>query len=73
MVSDHSKGISGVSILPLYLAKGLEFDAAILDEVNVENYHTPLDKKLLYVCSTRPLHRLDVFYTGQASPFLKGE
>ena len=73
VVSDHSKGISGVSILPLYLAKGLEFDAAILDEVNVENYHTPLDKKLLYVCSTRPLHRLDVFYTGQASPFLKGE
>lgn len=73
VVSDHSKGISGVSILPLYLAKGLEFDAAILDEVNVENYHSPLDKKLLYVCSTRPLHRLDVFYTGKPSPFLKGD
>ncbi|MBQ8598534.1 MAG: AAA family ATPase [Oscillospiraceae bacterium] len=73
VVSDHSKGISGVSILPLYLAKGLEFDAAILDEVNVENYHSPLDKKLLYVCSTRPLHRLDMFYTGKPSPFLKGE
>lgn len=71
LVSDHSKGISGVSILPLYLAKGLEFDAAILDEVNEEHYHSPLDKKLLYVCTTRPLHRLDVFYSGKASPFIK--
>ncbi len=71
LVSDHSKGISGVSILPLYLAKGLEFDAAILDQVNEENYHSPLDKKLLYVCSTRPLHRLDLFYTGKASPFIE--
>ena len=71
VVSDHSSSISGVSILPLYLAKGLEFDAAILDEVTAENYHSPLDKKLLYVCSTRPLHRLEVFYTGKPSPFIK--
>lgn len=73
LVTDHSKGVSGVSILPLHLAKGLEFDAAILDEVNESNYHSALDKKLLYVCSTRPLHRLELYYTGQASPFLKGE
>lgn len=71
VITDHSSSISGVTILPLYLAKGLEFDAAILDEVNEENYHSPLDKKLLYVCSTRPLHRLEVFYTGKPSPFLK--
>lgn len=71
VVSDHSKTISGVSILPLYLAKGLEFDAAILDEVNYNNYHTALDKKLLYVCCTRPLHRLELFYSGKESPFIK--
>ncbi len=71
VVTDHSKGISGVSILPIYLAKGLEFDAVILDQVNEENYHSSLDKKLLYVCSTRPLHRLDVFFTGKASPFIE--
>ena len=71
VVSDHSNSISGVSIIPIYLAKGLEFDAAILDEVNNANYHSPLDKKLLYVCSTRPLHRLDVFYSGKPSKFIK--
>jgi len=71
VVSDHSSTISGVSILPLYLAKGLEFDAAILDQVTEENYHSPLDKKLLYVCSTRPLHRLELYYCGKPSPFIK--
>ncbi len=70
VISDHSNTISGVSILPLYLAKGLEFDAVMIDEANAENYHTNFDKKLLYVCSTRPLHRLELFYTGTLSPLI---
>ncbi|RRD95572.1 DNA helicase [Bacillus licheniformis] len=48
-----------VSILPSYLAKGLEFDAVFL--ISADEYYTAeneLDVKLLYVGMTRPLHKL---------------
>jgi DNA helicase-2/ATP-dependent DNA helicase PcrA len=47
----------GVLILPVYLAKGLEFDAVIITDASL--YTTkPLDIKLLYIAMTRALHRL---------------
>lgn len=70
LISDHSSQLGGLCVLPLYLAKGLEFDGALLDQVSAEQYHTPLDKKLLYISATRPLHRLELFCCGQPSPLL---
>lgn len=61
---------SGVSILPVYMSKGLEFDAVIVYQTNNENYKSEEDKKLLYIASTRALHRLSLFYTGVGSPLL---
>ncbi len=54
----------GVCVLPIALAKGLEFDAVIATNVNNENYNKNniLDMKLLYVALTRALHELDVIY-----------
>ncbi len=51
-----------IVIIPAYLAKGLEFDAVII--INIEDYYTEdaLDLKLLYVAMTRALHRLYVFF-----------
>ncbi|MCL2364161.1 MAG: AAA family ATPase [Defluviitaleaceae bacterium] len=50
----------GILILPVYLAKGLEFDAVII--TNASTYtSTPLDTKLLYIAMTRALHRLIIF------------
>ncbi len=65
------QNISGVIIVPIYLAKGLEFDAVMLYETNDSNYNTIYDKKLLYVACTRALHRLSLYYTGKISRFLQ--
>lgn len=65
----HYEG--GVTVLPAALAKGLEFDAAILADVSKENYHeNPLDCHLLYVCLTRPLHALAGVFSGEPSSLL---
>lgn len=62
----------GLVILPSYLAKGLEFDAALIANASRENYGcNPLDSKLLYVAMTRPLHRLFIYYHGVESELLK--
>ena len=54
----------GVCVLPIALAKGLEFDTVIVTNANNENYNKDniLDMKLLYVALTRALHELDVIY-----------
>jgi len=51
------------------LAKGLEFDAVIINNANENIYSSsnPLDMKLLYVAITRELHELDIVYTGEVS------
>ena len=67
---DAYKG--GTSILPVYLSKGLEFDAVLLLEVDQHSYqHIPEHIKLLYVGATRALHRLEMFYAGEITPLLK--
>lgn len=48
------------------LAKGLEFDAVIINNASEEIYSSDknLDMKLLYVAITRALHELDIIYSG---------
>ena len=59
-------------LAPADTVKGLEFDAVILLDGDVESYPArPLDARLLYVCLTRALHRLTIFYKEAPSPLLK--
>ncbi len=53
------------------MSKGLEFDAVIICDVDDGHYKDDEDKKLLYIASTRALHRLNLFYTGRISKLLK--
>lgn len=56
---------SGVMVLPIEYAKGLEFDAVLLMGVDDQNY--PAEDgfaRLLYVAATRALHELAALYTG---------
>ena len=62
----------GVSILPSYLSKGLEFDAVILYNANEDNYKDDIiSQKLLYVAITRAMHELYINYTGNISHSLE--
>lgn len=70
--SKDSEYNAGVSIVPSYLAKGLEFDSVILFNVNNEKYkNNVLDIKLLYVAITRAMSKLDIFYLGKKSEILQ--
>lgn len=61
----------GALIMPIYMAKGLEYDAVIVYEANETNYYEEEDKQLLYIACTRALHRLALCHTGEVSHFLK--
>ena len=60
----------GVIITTAHLAKGLEFDEVIVPFVSVRNYHTDVDKRMLYIACTRAMHHLTLTYTGEKSPFI---
>ncbi|MEH7459182.1 UvrD-helicase domain-containing protein [Bacillus sp. JJ1127] len=70
---NQSKYEGGISVVPVYLAKGLEFDAVLLIDVDEIHYKdTKHDAKLLYVGCTRSLHDLWIFYSREASPLIQG-
>ena len=60
----------GALVMPVYLAKGLEFDVVLVYGANRDNYSSELDRRLLYIACTRALHRLALYYTGEKSPFI---
>lgn len=62
--------LQGVFIIPVYMSKGLEFDAVLICDVDSQNYHDEDDKNLLYVACTRALHRLSLFCEKEISPLV---
>ncbi|MBM7551938.1 RNA polymerase recycling motor HelD [Thalassobacillus pellis] len=62
----------GLLILPVYLAKGVEFDAVILPEASYETYDKEEERKLFYTACTRAMHELDIVYMNEKSRFLQG-
>ena len=58
LITDENKEMSNLSIIPVYLAKGLEFDAVIVYDIN---YNSILDKKMFYVACTRAHHQLIIY------------
>lgn len=72
LVTDtNAENQNSALIMPAYLAKGLEFDVVIVYDVCAENYKSDLDKRLLYIASTRTLHQLNIYYTGEKSFLIK--
>ena len=62
--------LQGVFILPVYMSKGLEFDAVLICDADSQNYHDEDDKNLLYVACTRALHKLCLFCENEVSPLI---
>lgn len=62
----------GTLILPVYLAKGVEFDAVLIYDASSETYHRESERKLFYTACTRAMHRLLLFATGEWTPFIRG-
>ncbi len=68
--NDSISDLHGVFIIPVYMSKGLEFDAVLICDTDTTNYNSEDDKKLLYIACTRALHRLNLFCEGEVSPLL---
>lgn len=61
----------GISIIPITLSKGLEFDAVLLWGTSDKNFSgTDFNLKNLYVAVTRAMHYLHIFYMGNITSHL---
>ncbi|WP_419876088.1 RNA polymerase recycling motor HelD [Candidatus Pristimantibacillus sp. PTI5] len=61
----------GVMVIPVYLAKGVEFDAVLVYDASPGAYGRDNERKLLYTACTRAMHRLHLYTTGDWSPFVQ--
>lgn len=61
----------GVMIIPVYLAKGVEFDAVIIYDASPQVYSRENERKLLYTACTRAMHRLLLYSVRDWSPFVQ--
>ncbi len=66
--STHFAG--GISIASVRMAKGLEFDEVLIPHADSLTYQSDYDRRLLYIACTRAMHKLTLFYSGEASRFL---
>ena len=62
---------TGVVLLPLRVAKGLEFDHVVVPDAQEEVYpDTPLARRRLYTALSRAMHRVTVLAQGRLTPLL---
>ena len=67
---ESTRFMNGISVTSIQMSKGLEFDEVIVADAGDDVYHTEYDRSLLYIASTRAMHRLSMFYTGKPSRLL---
>ncbi|MFC6261310.1 RNA polymerase recycling motor HelD [Levilactobacillus fujinensis] len=63
----------GIVVLPIYLAKGLEFDSVIAYNVSAENYPDEQLTGTLYTIASRAMHHLTLLSIGAASPLIASD
>lgn len=62
--------VKGIIITSAHMAKGLEFDEVIIPQTDNKNYHSEIDRSMLYVATTRAMHKLTLTYSGRKSELL---
>lgn len=60
----------GTLVLPAYLAKGVEFDAALIYNASAPTYYRESERKLFYTACTRAMHHLKLYASGDWTPFV---
>jgi DNA helicase-2/ATP-dependent DNA helicase PcrA len=61
----------GSTVIPAYLAKGVEFDAALIYDASSQAFNRESERKLFYTACTRAMHRLLLYTTREWSPFIQ--
>ncbi|WP_322152178.1 HelD family protein [Paratractidigestivibacter sp.] len=69
---DSDLPAAGVVLLPLRVAKGLEFDHVVIPDAQAEVYpDTPLCRRRLYTAISRAMHRVTVLAQGPLTPLAR--
>lgn len=61
--SQSSAYVKGIIVTSAHMAKGLEFDEVIIPQADDKNYHSGIDRSMLYVAVTRAMHKLTLTYS----------
>ncbi|MGY2893815.1 ATP-binding domain-containing protein [Deinococcus sp. UYEF24] len=74
ILNEQARYQGGVVILPVHLAKGLEFDAALVCGADAETYDpaTEFESRLLYIAASRGVHALALIAEKELHPLLLG-
>ena len=71
MLSDKPLPADGLVIIPLSLAKGLEFDRVVIPDAQVDCYDdSDLSRHRLYTAISRATKQVSVFAQGTMTPLL---
>jgi DNA helicase-2/ATP-dependent DNA helicase PcrA len=70
LTADSTSFKDGIVITTAHLAKGLEFDEVIIPFASARNYHTDVDKSMLYIACTRAMHQLTLTYSNEKTSFI---
>ena len=60
-----------LKVLPVYLAKGLEFDAVAIWDVSRDKYGKNNDRNIIYTAVTRAMHNVKLFFVKDLPEFLQ--
>ncbi|RDW17656.1 helicase [Oceanobacillus arenosus] len=61
----------GILVLPVYLAKGIEFDAVIIPDASDEHFGQESDRTIFYTACTRAMHELTILSVKEPCRFIK--
>ncbi len=74
LLTDADRSLpKGILVLPIYLAKGLEFDAVVGWDVSATNFADQRMTGTLYTIITRAMHQLVLISIGPVSPLIASE
>ena len=72
IASDAANYQGGITVAPITLAKGLEFDGVIIWNAGENRFSAGShDAKLLYVALSRAMYYLHIFHQGRITPLLR--
>jgi len=71
ITADKQEFFTGVSLIPSYLSKGLEFDAVLVLCTQEGSFNSLEETRLAYTVCTRALHKLHVYGAEGFPQFLK--
>ncbi|MHA7962751.1 RNA polymerase recycling motor HelD [Paenibacillus sp. CAU 1782] len=66
---ETSTFIKGMVVIPVYLAKGVEFDAVVIANAGSSVYSRESERRLFYTACTRAMHELHLLSIGNLTPF----